>query len=84
MWRIDYQQSALLAVLCCHLATENVMDLATSQHGGGVCCAFAPQLVHSRFDFLEVYFPSCMYDCCNIVASHVKITISSSLVVNAT
>jgi len=40
-----YQQSALLAVLCCHLATENVMNFATSQHGGGVCCAFAPQLV---------------------------------------
>jgi len=40
-----YQQSAFLAVLCCHLAIENVMNLATSQHGGGVCYAFAPQLV---------------------------------------
>ena len=34
----------LLAVLCCHLATENVMKLlfwplATWQHGDGVCCA---------------------------------------------
>jgi len=39
-----------LAVLCCHLATENVMKLlfwpfATSQHGDGVCCA----LHHSCF-----------------------------------
>ena len=40
-----YQQSALLAVMSCHLATENVMNFATSQHGGGVCCAFVPQLV---------------------------------------
>jgi len=30
-----YQQSALLAVLCCHLATENVMNFTTSQHGAG-------------------------------------------------
>jgi len=43
------QQSALLALLCCHLATENVMNFATSQHGGGVCYAFAPQLVGSCF-----------------------------------
>ena len=41
-----YQQSALLAVLCCHLVTENVMNFSTSQHGGGVCCAFAPHLVY--------------------------------------
>jgi len=40
-----YQQLALLSVLCCHLVTENVMNFAASQHGGGVCCAFAPQLV---------------------------------------
>jgi len=40
-----YQQSALLSVLCCHLATEDVINFAISQHGGGVCCAFAPQLV---------------------------------------
>jgi len=40
-----YHQSALLAVLCCHLATEIVMNFATSKHGGGVCCAFAPQFV---------------------------------------
>jgi len=47
-----YQQSALLAVLCCHLATKNVMNLATSQNGGGVCCAFAPQLVNWLIDWL--------------------------------
>ena len=41
-----YQHSALLVVLCCHLATDNEMNFATSQHGVGGCCAFAPQLVH--------------------------------------
>jgi len=30
-----YQQSANLAVPCCHLATENVMNFATSQQGAG-------------------------------------------------
>jgi len=45
-----YQQSARLAVLCCYLATENVMNFVTSQHGGGVCCAFAPQ---KKFVFVD-------------------------------
>jgi len=47
----------LLAVLSCHLATENVMKLlflafcyiANSQHGGGVCCA-------SHHSLLELFF----------------------------
>jgi len=42
-----YQQSALLSVLHCHLASENVHEFSTSQHEGRVCCAFAPQLVLS-------------------------------------
>jgi len=50
-----YQQSALLAVLCCdccHLATENVTNFSTSQHGGAVCCAFAPQLVKTCIRYI--------------------------------
>jgi len=45
----------LLAVLCCHLATENVMKslflaLFYMQHGGGVCCAS----YHSLLDICKV------------------------------
>ena len=45
-----YQQSAHLAVVCGHLTTENVMNFATSQHGDGVCCYFAPQLVFNEIN----------------------------------
>jgi len=52
-----YQQSALLAVMCCHLATENVVNVSTSEHGGGVCCAFAPRsLFHRVFVLLLQQF----------------------------
>jgi len=43
------QQSALLAVLRCHLATENVMNFAASQPGAG----FVVLSHHSLFSFLK-------------------------------